>query len=203
MKTRTYGAMFVLGGLVAVSPLGQYRCLAGHQSAPKLPKPVAETVRRTFPGARVRAVEIERSERGLRIYEVEISRNGIETDAQISGTGALVRVKTHIPAKELPPKVTRALERIAAGSRVRESEKVETFAGVRHGKIAPLPKPLVSYEIAFRSAGRRKSEVRISLSGKVLATSDGEDDEENDEVEQGDQDDNGNHDDQDNREDDD
>ena len=177
MKTRTCGAMIVLGGLVAMSPLGQHRCLAGHRGAPKLPGAAAKTLRQKFPGARIGDVEIERREHGFRIYEAEIRQNGREMDVQVTDDGTLVRIKAPISAKELPAAVTRTVETLAGvKAKVRESEKVTTFVRSDHGEITALPQPVVTYEVAFRSAGKGKREVRISSTGKILATPDQEND---------------------------
>jgi len=192
-----------------MSPLSQHRCLAGHRSAPKLPKAAIKTLRHKFPGAGIGDVEIEKRDHGLYVYEAEIRRNGKKVDVQVSATGTLVKIKTHIPAKDLPAAVTRALERIAGGARVRESEKVETFARLRHGEMTPLSEPVVNYEIALRSAGKGKREVRISPSGRILAAHAKDDDNlqndarDDDEVEHDGRDDKDNHSDRDGDEEDD
>jgi len=122
-------------------------------------------------------VEIENREHGLRIYEAEISKNGKQMDVQVSATGTLVKVKTHVAANQLPEAVTRTVETLAGvKAKVRESEKVTTFVRSDHGEITALPQPVVTYEVAFRSAGEEKHEVRISSTGEILASPDQEND---------------------------
>lgn len=210
METRTVGAMVVLGGLLALSPLGQQQCFASHRGACKLPKAATATLRQRFPDARIRDVEVEKRGHGLCIYEAEIRQNGKEMDVQVSDTGTLVKIKTHVAANQLPRAVARALEESAGGVRIRESEKVETFVRTHPGEITTLPEPVVAYEIAFQSAGKPKREVRISAAGKMLEALDPEhdgeeeghswwrfwdrgDDDEDHQVEHGDRDDKNEH----------
>jgi len=210
METRTVGAVVVLGGLLAMGLPGQ-KCFASHRDTSKLPKAATATLRQRFPDARIRDVEVEKRGHGLCIYEMEIRQNGKEMDVQVSDTGTLVKIKTHVAANQLPRAVARALEKSAGGKvTIRESEKVETFAQVSHGKITTLPEPVVAYEIAFQSAGKPKREVRISAAGKMLEALDPEhdgeeeghswwrfwdrgDDDEDHQVEHGDRDDKNEH----------
>jgi uncharacterized membrane protein YkoI len=117
-----------------------------------LPPAVQKTVQDQTKGAQIKGLSKE-VEKGKTMYEVETMMNGKARDLLIDATGALVSVEEPIAIDAIPAAAKAAIEKLAAGGKIKS---VET---VTKGQT-------VTYE-AVIAKGKKNSEVVVAADGSV------------------------------------
>lgn len=117
-----------------------------------LPPAVQKTVQAQTKGAQIKGLSRE-VEKGRTMYEVETMLNGKSRDLLIDATGALVSVEEPVAIESIPAAAKAALDRLAAGG------KIKSVESVTKGQT-------VTYE-AVIAKGLKKSEVVVAADGSV------------------------------------
>jgi uncharacterized membrane protein YkoI len=150
----------LVSGCVAGALLGLLVLAAGTQAQEKkvplgkLPRPVVDTVKGKFPGAKMVGASTEKEEGGI-VYEVAIKHKGRNIDVTVKPDGTLVSVEKELKARELPKAVRASLKSKYAGATYKKIEEVT--AG---GKVA--------YEVLLVTADKQTIEVVFDPKGKVV-----------------------------------
>ncbi|MBK8614663.1 MAG: PepSY-like domain-containing protein [Flavobacteriales bacterium] len=116
-----------------------------------VPQPVKTAFATKFPTATGVKWELEDATE----YEAEFKENGKERSATFSATGQWMETETEMKPAELPAAVTQAIATSFAGSKVKETETVET------------PDRGTFYEVELEQ-GERTLEVQFAADGTVL-----------------------------------
>ncbi len=117
-----------------------------------LPPAVQKTVQEQTKGAQIKGLSKE-VEKGKTMYEVETVVNGKSRDLLIDLSGALVSVEELVAIDAIPAAAKAALEKLAAGG------KIKSVESVTKGQT-------VTYE-AVIVKGLKKSEVVVAADGSV------------------------------------
>jgi hypothetical protein len=117
-----------------------------------LPPAVQKTVTEQTKGARIKGMSKE-VEKGKTMYEVEIMVNGKSRDLLIDASGSLVSVEEPVAIDSIPPAAKAAIEKLAAGGKIKGVESVTK------GQT-------VTYE-AVIVKGVKKSEVMVAADGSI------------------------------------
>lgn len=119
-----------------------------HDDAAALPAAVTAKAAEVFPGSTVRGYETELYRDLGRVFEVEVvTRDKQPCELSAREDGALVYKECELDAKSLPPEISAAVTRDAAGRKLLEVErkeyadgKVEFIAEVGPAGTSPAPK---------------------------------------------------------------
>jgi len=117
-----------------------------------LPPTVQKTVIEQTKGAQIKGMSKE-VEKGKTMYEVETMVNGKSRDLLIDASGSLVSVEEPVAIDSIPPAAKAALEKLAAGGKIKGVESVTK------GQT-------VTYE-AVIVKGMKKSEVVVAADGSI------------------------------------
>jgi hypothetical protein len=117
-----------------------------------LPPAVQKTVTEQTKGARIKGMSKE-VEKGKTMYEVETMVNGKSRDLLIDASGSLVSVEEPVAIDSIPAPAKAALEKLAAGGKIKGVESVTK------GQT-------VTYE-AIIVKGVKKSEVVVAADGSI------------------------------------
>lgn len=117
-----------------------------------LPPAVQKTVTEQTKGAQIKGISKE-VEKGKTMYEVETMVNGKSRDLMIDASGSLASVEEPVATDSIPPAAKAALEKLAAGGRIKSVESVTK------GQT-------VTYE-AVIVKGLKKSEVVVAADGSI------------------------------------
>jgi uncharacterized membrane protein YkoI len=117
-----------------------------------LPPAVQKTVQEQTKGAQIKGLSKE-VEKGKTMYEVETLVNGKSRDLLIDASGALISVEEPVTIDTIPAAAKAALEKLAAGG------KIKSVESVTKGQT-------VTYE-AVIAKGLKKSEVVVAADGSI------------------------------------
>ncbi|MBA4192813.1 MAG: hypothetical protein C0467_33025 [Planctomycetaceae bacterium] len=127
----------------------------------KLPKAVADAVKKRFPKAEL--VEAAMETEGEKVeYEVTIKDGGIKIDVMLTPDGKITLIEKEIAAKDLPNAVTKALDAKYPKATIKVAEEVTK---VTDGKEA-----LDFYEVVLVTAEKKTFEVKLTAEGKITET---------------------------------
>jgi uncharacterized membrane protein YkoI len=116
-----------------------------------LPAPVQKTVRDTLDGGEIKSISKE-VEKGVTQYEVETMLNGKHRDFNVDAKGVLVVVEQEVDIASIPAPAREAIEKKAAGGKLRMVETVTKGSAVL-------------YEAAFTSKLGKKGSVLVKADG--------------------------------------
>jgi len=121
----------------------------------QLPPAVEKTVARESQGATIKGFATE-IENGKRLYEVELTVDGLSKDISMDKNGNIVEVEAEVKMDSLPADVQEGLHKAAGSGTI--------------GKIESLTKTgkLVAYE-AHVKTGTKRSEIQVGPNGEKLA----------------------------------
>ena len=127
----------------------------------KLPKAVAEAVKKRFPKAEL--VEAAKETDGDKVeYEVTLKDGETKYDVMFSPDGKITLIEKTIAHKDLPKAVAAAIEE----KYPKATHKVhEEMSKVIDGKEA-----IAYYEVLLETADKKTLEVEVSPEGKILKT---------------------------------
>lgn len=131
----------------------------------KLPKAVAEAVKKRFPkGELVEAAKEEETKDGVKKveYEVTVKDGESKIDVMLTPDGKITLIEKGIAAKDLPKAVTDALDAKYPKATLKVVEEV---IKVTDGKEA-----LDFYEVLLVTAEKKTFEVKLTAGGKITAT---------------------------------
>jgi hypothetical protein len=120
----------------------------------QLPPAVEKTVARESQGATIKGFATE-IENGRRLYEVELTVDGLSKDISMDKSGNIVEVEAEVAMDSLPAAVQEGLRKAAGAGTI--------------GKIESLTKngKLVAYE-AHVKTGTKRSEIQVGPNGEKL-----------------------------------
>ena len=121
----------------------------------QLPPAVEKTVAKESQGATINGFATE-VENGKRLYEVELTVDGLSKDISMDRNGNIVEVEAEVKLDSLPTAVQEGLRKAAGAGTI--------------GKIESLTKrgKLVAYE-AHVKTGTKRSEIQVGPNGEKLA----------------------------------
>jgi uncharacterized membrane protein YkoI len=121
----------------------------------QLPPAVEKTVARESQGATINGFATE-IENGKRLYEVELTVDGLSKDLSMDRNGNIVEVEEEVAMDSLPSAVQNGLRKTAGAGTI---GKIESLT--KHGK-------LVAYEAHVKN-GKKRSEIQVGPNGEKLA----------------------------------
>jgi uncharacterized membrane protein YkoI len=148
-------------GLVGTTASGR----ADEEKVPldKLPRAVAEAVKKRFPEAEMTSAEKETKD-GKTVYEVAIKNKGQNIEVTTTPDGTITEIERQIEPKDLPRAVAEALDRKYPKATLKMIEEVVV---VKDGKEDPA-----YYEVLLVTAGDKKLEVSVTPEGKFTKEED-------------------------------
>ena len=120
----------------------------------ELPPAVEKTVAEQSQGATIKGFSTE-VEKGVRIYEVELTVDGHSKDISMNKDGKIVEVEEEVAMDSLPPEVKTGLTKAAGGGTITSVESL-----TKGGR-------LVAYEAHVKN-GPKHSEVQVGPNGGKL-----------------------------------
>ncbi len=125
----------------------------------KLPKEVKQAVQKMFPKAELLKATQEEDD-GKMKYEVTVKENGKKIDIAVEADGEIEGMEKEIDVKDLPRKVTEALEKKYAKAVYQSAEAVYE---IEDGK-----EELEYYEVQLKTAENEEIEVKIKADGTII-----------------------------------
>lgn len=133
-----------------------------------MPAAVASAVEDNRPGAEIDTLEVE-TEAGIRLYDIEFKAG--RGEIEVAEDGTVMDIATVITMKDLPKPAMDAIEKAAAGARIKQLEKSEIRAEIRKngdkGKIVKLGTPEYVYE-AELVKGKQTGEIQVAPDGTIV-----------------------------------
>jgi len=154
--------------------------------AAKLPEPVAASIAKHFPDAKVEGVERER-EAGVLYYEVELREGKKRFEVEVAPDGAIGEIESAQTLDDLPEDVRKLVTDNTKGARRLHIEKHERRGRAQGDTFAPLKRPTTFYGVTWRDKGKRNA-LRINLTPEGPKVTLGVDDDEEDDDEDEDED---------------
>jgi hypothetical protein len=124
----------------------------------KLPRAVADAVKKKFAGAELTGASKE-TENGKTIFEVSLKHKGQKMDVTVTADGHIEVIEKEIAAKDVPAAVRAALDKKYPKATVKI---IEEIIKVKDGKDT-----LDVYEFLIVSADKKTVEVSIAPDGKI------------------------------------
>lgn len=154
MRTRLW-----LVALLMAIPAGMVRADEEKVPLDKLPKPVADAVRKRFPKLDMKEASKEITEDKKTVYEVSLKDGTKKIDVTLTPEGAIVMVEKEITRNDLPKAVAASIDAKYPGANYKICE--ELFP-VKDGK-----EKLDSYEVLLETKDKKIIEVVVSPNGKI------------------------------------
>jgi hypothetical protein len=129
----------------------------------KLPKAVADAVKKRFPKAEQLEASKE-TENGKTEYEVTIKDAGKKIDVTLTPDGALLSIEKEFAVKDLPKAVTAGIDAKYPKATLKSAEEV---IKVKDGK-----EKLEYYEVIVETADKKTLELEVEADGKIKKTED-------------------------------
>jgi uncharacterized membrane protein YkoI len=160
MKTGRHARVLAMAGVLGLLATATgARAQEAEIPLSELPKAVADAAKAKFPGATWREAAKE-TEDGKTVYEVAMTHEGHRMDVTFEANGTLVLVETEVAEAELPAAVAKAVKDKYPGAKVDLAESVK--------KGPELKKTPDYYELHLTTADKKKVEVELDGSGKIL-----------------------------------
>jgi len=137
----------------------------------KLPKAVADAVKKRFPDAELVKASKE-TEDGKMFYEVSVKDKDLKADVTLTAEGQVQEMEKEVAAKDLPAAVTEALEAKYPKAALKKSEEII--------KVRDGAEKLESYEVLLVTTEKKTVEVVFSPDGKIIKTEEKKEKEEKD-----------------------
>jgi hypothetical protein len=166
LMKRLYQIMLVLGfiGAATLAAASQSKT----EKTVAFPEAVAQAVKAHFPGAEIKAAEVEK-EAGINFYDIEFTAG--RGEIEVAEDGTVMDISTIITMKELPKAAAEAIQTAASGATIRQIERSEVRAEIKRGseeaKLVKLASPRYLYE-ADLIKGDQKAEVQVAPDGNVV-----------------------------------
>ena len=124
----------------------------------KLPKAVTVAVKAKFPDAELKSAEKE-EEDGQTIFEVSLKSKGSDYDVSLTPEGQIIEIEKTIAAKDLPAAVVKGLDQKYPKATIKLAEEIS-----KDNKT--------NYEVIIETADKKKLEVVLDPTGKILKEED-------------------------------
>jgi len=129
-----------------------------------LPAAVSKAVQENRPRAEIDKLEVEK-EGGFTLYDIEFK--GDQGEIEVAEDGTVIDVTDVVEMKDIPAAAAAAIEKAAAGRRIKRVEKAEVRAriekeGGKH-RLSRLAAPEYVYE-----AELSKGEVEVAADGRII-----------------------------------
>ena len=129
----------------------------------KLPKAVADAVKKRFPKAELVEAAKETDKDKVE-YEVTLKDGETHIDVMLTPEGAITLIEKTIPAKDLPKAITDGIDAKYPKATITLAEEL---IGVKDGK-----ETLDFYEAIITTADKKTIELKLTTDGKISATED-------------------------------
>lgn len=155
--------MRMILGLVVVM-VGTALIRADEEAVPldKLPKAVAESVRKRFPKIEMKEASKEKDGEKI-VYEVTLNKDGKNIDVTLTEAGVITLIEQEISFGDLPKAVAAAFDKSYPKAKY---QIVESVTKVVDGK-----ETVEYYEATLRAADNKTWEVEVLPDGKIKAAS--------------------------------
>jgi uncharacterized membrane protein YkoI len=120
----------------------------------KVPKAVLDTVKAKFEGAELVSAEKEKED-GKLVYEINLKHKGQKIEVTLTPEGKIVSIEKTIAIKDLPKAVADAVEAKYPKAAIKTAEEVTQG-------------DKVNYEVNLVTADKKKVEVLLDATGKIL-----------------------------------
>jgi len=168
MKTRNLQLAFtvMLSGIVLAAQGGP--AVAQENAAAKLPAAVAKAVKDNRPGAEIDKLTVEK-ESGIALYDIEFKAG--KGEIEVAEDGTVMDISTIIEMKDIPKAAADAIQKAAAGAKIKQLEKSEVRAELKaeggKGRIVKLAVPKYVYEAELVKDGRT-GEIQVAPDGTIV-----------------------------------
>jgi len=125
----------------------------------KVPKPVLEAVKARFQDAEVSGASKE-TEDGKLVYEITIKHKKQNIDVTLTPEGEILMIEKEIAAKDLPEKVSKALEDKYPKATYKIVEEII--------KVEKKDEKLAYYEVLLVTSEKKTLEVQVNAEGKII-----------------------------------
>src|SRR5215467_8865596 len=129
----------------------------------ELPKKVMDSLNARFPGLTIDSAT-EEVEGGKTLYDVELKQKGQKFETDIQADGTMLEVEKQLSEKQWPKVLTAAIKSNHPNTVIKEVMEIFKV----HGKEEVAD----HYEVTVEGAGKKESEVLISLDGKPFKEED-------------------------------
>jgi uncharacterized membrane protein YkoI len=130
----------------------------------KLPPAVAQAIKTNCTACTIDKATRE-IENGVTVYDIEFkSRQG---EIAIAEDGFVVDRETVVQLKDVPAAALEAIQKAAAGGKIRQIAKGKIHAELKEGKIVKLGSPRYVYEAELQK-GNEVAEIEVSPEGQVI-----------------------------------
>lgn len=143
-------AVCVMAGMAA----GADDAKEGKVSLDKVPKAVLKAVKAKFKGAELVGAQTEK-DNGKLVYEIVIKDKGQTVDVSVTPDGKIVSYERTLAVKDLPKRVTAAVNRKYPKAKVRRAEELHE-------------NDKTSFEVLIVTADKKQIEVVLDRDGKIL-----------------------------------
>ena len=130
----------------------------------ELPAAVAKTVMDNCPNAEIASLEVEKQS-GVTLYDIEFKAG--RGDIKVAEDGTIIDMATIVKMRELPAAVLAAIQNGAAGATIKQVEKSEVRAEIRHGRVVKLASPRLAFG-AELVKGNQHTEIQVAPDGRVI-----------------------------------
>ncbi|OHB63729.1 MAG: hypothetical protein A2Y77_09625 [Planctomycetes bacterium RBG_13_62_9] len=132
----------------------------------KLPDPVANTFKATFPNGEIFKVDAE-EENGVTVYDLEFKDGTTEKETDITADGIMLEFTVVVRAKDVPAAAMKVVRKAAKGATMRRIEHVEISYETKDGKTIKLAKPVTRYAVELAKGGQ-STEIVVDPDGVVV-----------------------------------
>jgi hypothetical protein len=129
----------------------------------QLPAAVAEAIKSNCPNCVIDKATRE-MENGVTVYDIEFKSGQGEMD--LAEDGSVIDRETVVQTKDIPPAALEAIQKGAAGGKIKQIAKDEVRAELKEGKVIKLDTPKYLYE-ADLVKGNQVAEIEVSPEGQV------------------------------------
>jgi hypothetical protein len=134
----------------------------------KLPAAVAKAVKDNRPGAEIDKLTVEK-ESGINLYDIEFKAG--KGEIEVAEDGTVMDIATIVEMKDIPKAAADAIQKAAAGAKIKQLEKSEVRAELKveggKGKIVKLAVPKFVYEAELVKDGQT-GEVQVAPDGAIV-----------------------------------
>ncbi len=130
----------------------------------ELPAAVAKAVKDNRPNAEIDTLTVEKED-GVSLYDIEFQKG--KGEIEVAEDGSVIDIATIVNLKDVPAAALAAIRKGAAGGSIKQVEKSEVRAEVKHGRVVKLASPRYIYE-AELVKGNQKAEIQVAPDGQVI-----------------------------------
>lgn len=130
----------------------------------QLPEAVAQAIKTNCPRCSIDKATRE-IENGVTVFDIEFKRG--QGEIALVGDGTVVDRETAVSLNDIPSAARDAIQKAAAGAKIKQVSKGEIHAELRNGQVIKLTSPRYVYEAELQK-GNEVAEVEVTSEGQVI-----------------------------------